>query len=74
VSPEQILRILELTDLFNLHREAIFIPLVTEEIGSVTVLPDGHLRIVCPNKIPFDEWLNELRARLERLDLSTIHH
>ena len=70
--PEQVLRVLELTDSFNLHREAIFIPLTTEENGSVTVHTDGRLRIVCPSSVPFDEWLSDLRARLEKMDLSTV--
>ena len=48
--PDQILRILEITDSFNLHRESIFIPLKTEENGSITILPDGRLRIVCPEQ------------------------
>lgn len=74
VGSEQILKILELTDSFNLHREAIFIPLTTEERGSVTVLPDGRLRIICPKTGSFDEWLTELRARLEKTDLSKISH
>lgn len=72
VRPEQVLRVLELTDSFNLHREAVFIPLVTEDNGSVAVLPDGRLRIACPSSRPFDEWLSDLRARLEKMDLSTV--
>jgi hypothetical protein len=72
--PDQVLKILELTDSLNLHREAVFIPLSTEEHGSVTVLPDGRLRIICPNAGSFDEWLTELRGRLEKMDPSRISH
>lgn len=72
--PEQILRILELTDSFNLHRESVLIPLLTEETGSVTLLPDGRLKIVCPRTMPFDMWLNELRAKLEKTDLAKVKH
>ena len=70
--PEQILRILELTDSFGLHREAIFIPLATEAVGDAKILPDGRLRIVCPNTVPFDEWVRDLRSRLEKMDLSVV--
>lgn len=72
VSPTQILRILELTDAFNLHREAILIPLKTEANGNITVLPDGRLKIVCPKTTEFEMWLGELRAHLSKMDLSNV--
>jgi hypothetical protein len=72
--PEQVLKILELTDSFNLHREAVYIPLAAEENGSVTLLPDGRLRIVCPRTGPFEAWLNELRVKLKKMDLSKVKH
>jgi hypothetical protein len=72
VRPETVLRILTLTDSFGIHREAIFIPLTTAEKGDVVMLPDGRLRIVCPNADALDEWLIELRGRLEKMDLSKI--
>ncbi len=74
VRPEQVLKILELTDSFNLHREAVYIPLATEENGSVTVLPDGRLRIICPRTESFEAWLSELRTRLENMNLSKVRH
>ena len=74
VRPEQVLRILELTDSFNLHREAVYIPLTTGESGSVTLLPDGRLRIMCPGTELFDAWLSELRSRLATMDLSKVKH
>jgi hypothetical protein len=66
------MKILELTDSFNLNRESIFIPLATEKTGSVTLQPDERLRIVCPNAGSFEEWLTELRKRLGRMDLSKV--
>lgn len=71
---DQVLRILELTDLFNLHRESVFIPLKVEEEGSVTILPDGRLRIICPKSESFDNWLEQVPSQLEKLDLSKIKH
>jgi hypothetical protein len=72
LSPNEILRILEVTDSFNIHREAVVIPLTQEEKGSVTILPDSRLRIICPSAGSFDDWLNNLRRQLERFDLSKI--
>jgi hypothetical protein len=74
VTPEQVMKILELTDSFNLHREAVVIPLGTEDDGGVMVLPDQRLRITVPRNKPFDEWLLELRGKLGKLDLSAIRH
>jgi hypothetical protein len=68
------MKILELTDSFNLHREAVVIPLATEGCGSVAVLPDQRLRITIPSNVSFDEWLVELRDRLSTMDLSGIRH
>ena len=69
--PDQILKILELTDSLNLHRETSLIPLSTEDEGSVTVLSDRRVRIVVPSNKPFEEWLTELRAQLARMKLPT---
>jgi len=69
---DQILKILEITDSFNLHREAIMIPLTTKETGSVDLLADGRVKITCPARQPFDLWLKELRARLQEMDLAKI--
>jgi len=66
------MKILEITDSFNLHRESIFIPLATEETGNLTVQHDGWLRIVCPDAGSFEEWLIDLRKRLERMGLSKV--
>jgi hypothetical protein len=74
VRPEQILKILDITDSFNLHREAIFIPLQAQDDGSATILADGRLRIVCPERGEFQAWLNQLRSQLETMDLSKIQH
>jgi hypothetical protein len=71
--PEQILKILELTDSFNMHRERILIPLSTEDEGSVTILADRRVRIIVPSNKPFEDWLTELRAQLAKMDLRTTH-
>jgi hypothetical protein len=70
--PNQILKVLEITDSFNVHREAVFIPLLTEETGSVIILADGRLQITCPSAGSFDGWLDALRAQLGKMDLSKL--
>jgi hypothetical protein len=73
VRPEQIMKILEITDSLNLHRESVLIPLSTEAKGSVTILADRRVRIVVPSNKPFEEWLTELRAQLAKMNLPTTH-
>ena len=67
VRPEEIMKILEVTDSFNLHRERIFIPLQTEENGTATLQSDERVRIVCPSAGVPEQWLNELRSLLGRI-------
>ena len=71
IHTDQVLKILQMTDSFNLHREAVFIPLRTEEKGSVAIQPDGRIRIVCQTE-QFTTWLEELRGELQRIDLSKV--
>jgi hypothetical protein len=73
VRPEQILKILEVTDSLNLHRESVLIPLSTEGEGSVTILADRRVRIVVPSNKPFEDWLTELRPQLAKMNLPTTH-
>jgi len=72
INPQEIMRILELTDSFNLHRETIIVPLTKGDESSVTILPDHHLRIVVPKNKPFDEWLVELKTHLSSMNLSSV--
>jgi len=74
VTPDQVMKILELTDSFSLHREAVVIPLATSDYGDVVVLPDHRLRITIPRAQPFEKWLVELRAKLTQMDLSPFRH
>jgi hypothetical protein len=70
--PEHVMRILEITDSLNISRESVTIPLVTEEKGSVTILSDGRLRMICPGDADFDVWMKELPDRLGNMDLSRL--
>jgi len=74
VTPEQVMKILELTDSLNLHREAVVIPLLRRNGGGIAVLSDQRLQITVPRDRAFDEWIVELRDKLANMDLSTILH
>ena len=70
IRPDQILKILAVTDSCNIHRESIVIPLTTARKGTVDFLSDGRLRITCPTEEQFDAWLIELRDILMKIDNS----
>lgn len=67
VRPDEIMKILEVTDSFNMHREKVLIPLQTEEQGTVTLQSDGRIRITCPNDGVSESWLKELRNSLDKI-------
>lgn len=66
------MKILEVTDSFNLSRESVFVPLVTSKEGEVKVMPDQRLNISVPEGKEFEEWLAELRGMLAKTDLSRV--
>ena len=74
VTPEQVMKILELTDSLELHREAVVIPLLKRNGGGVAVLSDRRLQITVPSDRAFDEWIVELRDKLASIDLTSILH
>jgi len=74
VTSQEVTKILELTDSFSLHREAIVIPLATGNLGGIEMLPDQRLRITVPSNRPFEEWLMELRGTLTKMNLSPYRH
>lgn len=67
VRPEEIIKILEVTDSLSLHREKVLIPLLTEENGNATLQSDGRIRITCPNVGISAEWLEDLRSLLDKI-------
>jgi hypothetical protein len=68
IRPEQIAKILEVTDALSIHRERVLIPLRAEGQGNVEALSDGRIRIVCPDSEPFDVWLEQLRKQLQTIN------
>jgi hypothetical protein len=72
VGAEQIIKILELTDSFNLSRESVIIPLRTAGQGEIKLLANQRLSITVPESGRFEEWLLEVQDKLAKMDLSTI--
>jgi hypothetical protein len=67
VSFQQILQILALTDEMDISREAVDIPLTPESPGVVRRLPNGKFEIVVDADLPFEEWLQGLEPKIQRL-------
>lgn len=66
VSFQQISRILEVTDALGLDREWVEIPLSPETPGLVRHLANGKLEIIVDAEAPFEQWLSELPAHIEK--------
>jgi len=71
VGPQEINRILAVTDEIGIHREAVLIPLGTERAGRVT-LAGASLEIVAPAGEDFESWVTSLEERIRALDLSGV--
>lgn len=67
VSFQQISRILDVTDSLGFNREWVEIPLSPERPGLVRTLSNGKVEIIVDAYQPFEQWLNELPARLQGL-------
>ena len=59
--------IFEVTDAMGIDRESISVPLEKEDPGAVRRLPSGEIEIVVPESVPSGEWVETLRAELEKL-------
>ena len=55
------------TDAMGIDRESISVPLEKEDPGAVRRLPNGEIEIVVPESVPEEEWVETLRAELEKL-------
>lgn len=67
VTLKEIERIFSITDAMGISREAIVIPLRTEQPGRLRILPDGKLEVVVERETEFDQWLKTLEARIREL-------
>jgi hypothetical protein len=64
---KEIESIFTITDALGISREALVIPLRTENPGRVSLLKDGKLEIVADRDADFAEWLTGLEPRIRSL-------
>lgn len=72
LSPEEIRRILDVTDQLGLHREAVAIHLQCVPGGKVALFAQKKVMLNAPADIPLDEWLKALPSAIRSLDLSAV--
>ncbi|HTJ08731.1 MAG TPA: hypothetical protein VL393_03490 [Candidatus Binataceae bacterium] len=64
VGMAEIERIFIVTDALGISREALVIPLRTEQPGRVRKLGPGKLEIVVDRDADFNQWLSRLEAEI----------
>ena len=67
VTLKEIERIFAVIEPMGISREAIVIPLRTEQPGRVSIMKDGKLEIVVERDGDFEEWITKLQAQIERV-------
>ena len=67
VTLKEIEQIFAITDALGISREALVIPLRTEQPGRIGLRPDGKVEIVVERDASFNEWLGGLTERLSAL-------
>lgn len=67
VSFQEITRILDMTDLLDLDREFIEIPLSTQSPGQIHKLPNGKIEIIVDGDLAFEDWLVAAEHELRQL-------
>jgi len=67
VSFQEITRILDMTDLLDLDREFIEIPLSAESPGKIHKLPNGKIEIIVDGDLAFEDWLVVAEHQLRQL-------
>ncbi len=60
-------RIFDVVDDLEISRESIQVPLLPEGDGAVRQLRSGKIEIVVPAAVPLEEWLPDLKRRLEAM-------
>ena len=67
VTMKEIERIFSITDALGISREALVIPLRTEDPGRIALMKDGKLEIVVDREAGFEEWLTRLEPSIRSL-------
>lgn len=72
LSTDDLLRIQAVTDGLQLHRDWIIVPIDAQAEGREYQQPDGKVIIHAPVRGKFEEWIRDLRRRLQTLDLGRV--
>jgi hypothetical protein len=72
LGPQEIRRILGVTDSLRIHRESVSVPLATRGEGSLRLTESSRVEIVAPATGDFDAWLEALPQKLASLDLARV--
>jgi hypothetical protein len=72
LGPQEMRRILAVTDALAIHRESVSVPLVPRDDGAVRVTAAGKLEIVAPADGDFDAWIEHLPGLVAALDLTAV--
>ena len=67
VTLKEIERIFAVIDPMGISREAVEIPLRTEDPGRVSILKNGKLEIVVERDGDFEDWIKGLEAQIRDL-------
>jgi hypothetical protein len=71
VTPEQMGKILAVTDSLSIHREAVVVPLGPEGLGNVRLV-NNKIEVTAPEQGDFDTWLGALPDAIANLDLTHV--
>lgn len=72
LTSEQVERVYRVTDLLDLHRDWVVVPLMAADPPVELVMVDGKVLIRPPSGDRFEPWLAGLGERLRSLDLSRV--
>ncbi len=72
LSPEDVARILAVTDSLALHRDWVVVPIDAVDEGREVQQPDGKIILHAPRRDRFEAWLRGLRDRLQGLNLGMV--
>jgi|SRR5579872_4490559 len=72
LSTEDLERIFRVTDALLLHRDWVIVPIDAALEGHECQQPDGKIIIHAPVQGRFEDWLKNLRRRLQALDLGRV--
>jgi hypothetical protein len=70
LTAEQIDRIYGITRTLGVNPNYVIVPLKAVDEGRESIMPDGKLLVRGPAGAKFEPWLEGLRERLLRMDLS----